>query len=293
MKDGKRITKYFEWIAVAALLIGLMYVSTQSSLIGNLKPETGVQKIISMTGTFVMIFLALAAHEAGHLMEGLRSGFRFELYVVGPFGFKREGDRVKMYFNRDMAYFGGVAATLPKDDNPKNAKVFARILLAGPIASLLFAVTCFVLAFAAGKPFGIVSYVGGIISLGLFFATTIPSRTGMFFTDRKRYQRLTRPGKDQEVELALLKIMGRYAKYGSYRNIDKSDIEILIDDELPFFQYYGLFNLICLQLENEGIAEEQVEKDYALLSENMSKNVVLSFDKEIALQKEKFQKSIG
>jgi hypothetical protein len=286
--NGK-ITKYAEWVTIAILLIGLMYISTRPVLIESLKPETGLQKIIVNVGIGLMIFLAIAAHEAGHLISGLMSGFRFELFVVGFLGFRREGDKVKIYFNKNMGYFGGVAGTMPTNNSPDNARKFGRALLAGPIASLVFALLCFGLAFAVGKPLGLILYTGGIISVFLFFATTVPSRTGMFFTDRKRYQRLITPGKDQDVELALIKIMGIYGRDSSYKNIDKADIEILIDDELPLFQYFGLFNLICYQLEVEGITDESVEARYALLSEKMSKNLVQGFDKEIARQKETWQ----
>lgn len=103
----------------------------------------------------------------------------------------------------------------------------------------------------------------------------------MFFTDRKRYQRLVRPGKDQQVELAILRIMGKYSKDNSYKNVDRKDIAVLVEDELPFIQYYGLFNLICYQMENEGLIDDETNKDYEKLSKKMSKSVVLSFNSEI------------
>jgi hypothetical protein len=108
----------------------------------------------------------------------------------------------------------------------------------------------------------------------------------MFFTDRKRYQRLVISGKDQQVELAILRIMGRVSSDKSYKNIDEKDLAILTSDELPFFKFYGLFNLICYQIEMNQVAEEQVLKEYQLLSEKMPQHLKASLDKEIASFKE-------
>ena len=143
-----------------------------------------------------MIFVVLGVHEMGHLLIGLQQGFRFQLFVVGPLGIKREEERVKVYFNTNIGYYGGLAATTPVGDHPDNAKKFARILIAGPLASLLLALLFFGLAPLIGRPFGILFFIGSAISMAIFFATTIPSQTGMFFTDRKRYQRLITPGKN-------------------------------------------------------------------------------------------------
>ncbi|GAB5551417.1 MAG: hypothetical protein Sapg2KO_10080 [Saprospiraceae bacterium] len=281
MKKESKYLKYLEWAFMLILFLGMLIITKESALLDSLKPDSKAEKTILMLGIIVMVFIVLAVHELGHLLVGLVNGFRFELYVIGPLGIKRENDQVKTYLNKNLAYYGGIAATSPIDNNKDNAKKFARILLAGPIASVLFAIICFVIAFLVGKPLGIVFYTGGLMSIGIFLATTIPSRTGMFFTDRKRYQRLVRPGKDQEVELALLSIMGQYAKDNSYKNIDWNDINTLITDQLPFIQFFGLFNLICYQLETNGVIEEETTKAYEKTAENMSKQMVNAFNQEI------------
>ena len=240
-----------------------------------------------IVGIILMAFAVLAVHELGHLIIGLQQGFRFELFVVGPLGIKRENDKVKIYLNKNLGYYGGVAATSPIDDSPENAKKFAKILLAGPITSLVFAIVSFLLAYFIGNPLGKLFFSGGAISIAIFLATTVPSKTGMFFTDRKRYQRLSTPGKDQDVELAMLRIMGGFSKNNSYKNIDQNDISILVSDELPFIKFYGLFNLVCQQLENNKIVDEEVLEQYENCSKKMSKSIVSAFNKEIEKYKEK------
>ena len=40
-----------------------------------------------------MAFVVLGVHELGHLIAGLVQGFRFELFVVGPLGIRREEEK--------------------------------------------------------------------------------------------------------------------------------------------------------------------------------------------------------
>lgn len=289
MKKESKYLKYLEWLVLLLALLGMMAITTNLDWLDQLKPRSSAEKIIMIVGLLIMTFLVLAVHELGHLVMGLANGFRFEFYIVGPLGIRRENDRVKIYLNKNLGYYGGVASTTPVDNHPANAKKFAQVLLAGPIASILFAILCFLLAYWAGKPLGFTLYTGGLISIGIFLVTTIPSRTGMFFTDRKRYQRLVKPGKDQQVELALLRIIGQYSKDHSYKNINPDDLHTLTEDQLPFIQFFGLFNLVCYQLETKGTIEEQTAKDYEATSKIMSKPMVNSFNQEI----EKFKATLS
>lgn len=281
MKNESKYTKYLEWGSMIVLLVGMMVITKELSFVKDLKPDTGPEKVVMIVGIILISMIVLAVHEAGHLVTGLLQGFRFELFVVGPFGIKRENNSIKLYLNTNLGYYGGVAATSPIDDQKANAKKFARILLAGPLTSVLFAVVCILLASWAGKPLGIIFYTGGLVSIGIFFATTIPSQTGMFFTDRKRYQRLVTPGKDQEVELAMLRIMGQYSKDNSYRNVDSTDINTLVSDDLPFIKFFGLFNQVCFQLENNGAAETAILHEYETMAKEMPKSLVVAFTNEI------------
>ena len=289
MKNHSKITQTIEIIVMLALIFAVLYFTKEAGFADDLKPETRFEKTINIFGIILMGFIVLGVHELGHLLTGLYNGFRFDLYVVGPLGIKSEQEKIKVYLNKELSLYGGVAATSPVNDDIENAKKFARILLAGPIASVLFAIICFALAYLVGKPFGMMLYTGGLISVAIFFATTIPSKTGMFFTDRKRYQRLVTPGPDQEVELAMLNIMGKYAKDNSYKNIDIKDINTLTNDDLPFVKFYGLFNLYCHELETKGHVSEETKNNYESHSKSMSKNLVAAFEKELTRFKDHIQ----
>ncbi len=281
MKKNK-YAQYVELLLLAVAVFGFMRLFSNSSLAKELKPETSEEQLILWVGLVAMIFVVLAVHELGHLLTGLFQGFRFQLFVVGPLGIKRdENEQVRVYFNTNLSYFGGVAATTPVEDHPANARKLAWVLLAGPLISLLFAALCYGLALWAGKPLGIVWYIGSAVSIAIFFATTLPSRTGMFFTDRKRFQRLITPGKDQDVEMAMLRIMGRFAKDQSYENVDQKDINELVEDQYPMIRFFGLFNLMCWQLERTGEVATSTQEQYDATSADVSKSLVKAFNQEI------------
>ncbi|MEL7124290.1 MAG: site-2 protease family protein [Bacteroidota bacterium] len=288
MSKPSKYTKYLEWIIMGALFFGLIFLSNQIGLLDDLKLSDDSNMFLVIIGGLLMLHLVLGVHELGHLLVGLVQGFRFELYVVGFLGIKREEEKVKVYFNKNLGYYGGVAATSPTDGSPDNAKKFARILLAGPIASILFAVICYVIALYSFGEWKFIFYLGALASIGIFIATTVPSRTGMFFTDRKRFQRLIKPGKDREIELAMLNIMGQFTKDNSYENIKKSDIELMTKDDTPFIRYFGLFNLICYQIERGEEADEETMAAFHATAEKMPKNLVTAFNNEIEKYRSKY-----
>ena len=53
------------------------------------------------------VFGAIALHELGHVLGMLAANFRVLLYVVGPLKISREGDRLRLRLNRDLALAGG------------------------------------------------------------------------------------------------------------------------------------------------------------------------------------------
>ena len=213
------------------------------------KPAPGV----FIFSTLVAMVTALAVHELGHLLTGLAQGFRFEMFVVFLLGIKRtaKGD-VKVYFNKNIGYMGGIAATVPTDPHADNRTKFARAIIAGPLASLGFALLCFTLIpFTANVLYALL-FVAGTCSIGIFFATTLPKKSGMFFTDRARYQRLISKGKSACTEAALLEIMAIAVKDNSCKNLPLEKIELLQDDDEAFMRFWGYYYEYYYYKENEN-----------------------------------------
>jgi hypothetical protein len=214
------------------------------------------------------LFAALAAHELGHLLTGLAQGFRFELFVVGPLGIKREEGKIKVYFNTNLGYMGGIAATMPVKERPDNRIRFARAILAGPLSSLLFAAICFAcLGFSHGafRSFWLVS---GACSLSLFFATTLPRKSGIFFTDRARYQRLTGNGAEAKAEEALLEILAKTTVEGNSKNISLTGTKLMKDDREPFIMFWGYYYEWQHYKDNENDDAAEEARQQLLLKKN-------------------------
>lgn len=282
--------KYFGFALAIILFFILIKLSNVIEFAKNTKVETQEDKIILIVGVIIIMHFVLLIHELGHVIMGLLQGFRFELLVVGLLGIKREEEKIKIYLNKNFGYYGGLGLTVPKDDSSDNLRKFANVILAGPIASIVFAVICFFVVNYLANPYGVIVFAAGLASFGIFLATTIPSRSGMFYTDRKRYQRLIKAGKDQEVELAMLTILGSYAKNQSYKDIKKEVFDVLIIDNDSFVKHYGLFNLICWQIEHEGAIEDKVKEEYNEISKKLNKNMVKSHNDEIQKYSDKIQK---
>ena len=241
-------------------------------------------KLLEIFGGILIMFFVIGVHELGHLITGLVQGFRFELYVIGPLGIKRENNKIKIYLNKNLQYYGGVAATLPKKDDPANSRKLANILLAGPIASLVLAFIFGILYFSLNSPSKLIA-ICAIGSMGIFLVTTLPSKTGMFFTDRKRFQRLTSTGPEREVELAVLRILGNYGKDNSYINVEAHDIDTMISDD--HYKYLGLFTKLTYQFEKNGEFDLETQKEFEELSKGMPKFLVKTSNKELEKLKNK------
>ena len=281
--------KYFGFALATILFFILIKLSNVIEFAKNMKVETQEDKIILIIGVIIIMHFVLFIHELGHVVMGLLQGFRFELLVVGLLGIKREEEKIKIYLNKNFGYYGGLGLTVPKDDSPDNLRKFANVLLAGPIASIVFTVMCFFMVNYLANPYGVIVFTAGLASFGIFLATTIPSRSGMFYTDRKRYQRLITAGKDQDVELAMLTVLGSFVKNQSYKDIKKEVFDVLITDNDLFVKHYGLFNFIFWQIEHEGAIDDKVKEEYNQISKKLNKNMVKSYNDEIQKYAEKLK----
>ena len=271
-----------EGIVALAILALLFVLLNPDNVLGEYKLRFWWQNAYLWLGIVVGAFVVLGIHELGHLLVGLREGFQFQLFVVGPLGVRRGERGIEWYLNRDVNYYGGVAATSPRTDAENNATKFARVLLAGPLASLLLGVALILLAWwLHSGVLAMVVYTAGMISFAIFVATTVPSRTGAFYTDRARYQRLTQPGIAQEEELAILHLMGSYAQHNSYRHVQPDRIDQLTRSEDDFMRYYGWFNQVAYEHQVIGSIDELSLRRYRNTSRKVSPAMVKVFDQEL------------
>lgn len=235
-------------------------------LLSRIFPEGGKPGLLLFLVILIgPLFLALAAHELGHLLAGLLQGFRFELFIVGPLGIKRDNGKIKIYLNKSLGMMGGMAATVPTSVHPDNRKKFARLILWGPLASILFAAISFgALALTVPGAMRFFWLMAGACSFGLALATTIPRKSGVFFTDRGRYQRLMDRGKAGRNEEALLTIIAQNIMDNSCVNISVEQALQLQEDDESFVQFWGYFYEYSYYADNQMDEEAAVAKEKLL-----------------------------
>lgn len=204
----------------------------------NGEKPSGLMLVLSLFFGFIA---TLAVHELGHVFMGLATGFRFELFVVFLLGVKRTEHGVKPYLNTNAGYMGGVAATIPTTPGPDNRRKFAWMILAGPLASLLFSLLCLLALLYTSNVLYTFFFVCCPMSFAIFLATTLPKKTGMFFTDRARYQRLMGNGPAARSEESLLNIIAQTTADNSCANVSLSDTDTLKQDTDAITRFWGYY----------------------------------------------------
>ena len=156
--------------------------------------------IIILASIFFYV-ISCTVHELGHILMGIKEGFKFYLLVVGPFGFKRdENDKIVFYIEKDVTLWGGLGATLPTNDDADNYRKFGRVLLAGPFASIIFGLIWLPLAIITKNIFLILL---SAMSLAIGIVCLLPLRNGAFYTDGGRWLRMHKKEKTRAVEMAI------------------------------------------------------------------------------------------
>jgi hypothetical protein len=220
---------------------------------------------IALPIILVAVLLAMAVHELGHLFTGMAQGFRFELFVVGLLGIKRDQGRIKVYLNKNVGMMGGMAATMPTVQHPDNRKKFARLILAGPVTSLLYGFICIGIAYMSVPIVAFFFFTSGACSIALFFATTLPTKTGIYFTDRARYFRMISKGKEGDSEEALIQIIAQSVADSHHKNISLQNVLTLQQDDTPFMKFWGFYYEHLYYKENE-IADKAASTKETLMA---------------------------
>ena len=229
---------------VSLLIFALTYVLLEPIYIDKFLPRSKIEAIIYFPTIIFAPISALAIHELGHLITGIVLGQKFKLFVVAFFGVEENNGKIKIFLNKNLAYFGGIMAVVPKSINDINYKIFAKILISGPITSFLYGIFCLLIFFNFDTYLNSFFGLSALTSLGLFLATTIPNKSGIMFTDRKRFQRLISKGKSQDAEIAMYQILSQSIIENSFKNIDIEKTYIVekdVDFEMKFWAEYLRF----------------------------------------------------
>lgn len=192
--------------------------------------------------TAILCYLASGViHELGHIIVGLINGWKFYLLVIGPFGIKSdEGGNIRIYFEKRIAMWGGVGGTLPKEANEKNIKIWSKVLLGGPVASILMGIIFLPVGIITQS---IVFLLLGMmpLAMGIICILPLPLKTGILYSDGGRWSRLHRGGQEADEEIALFKLTENQNTGGDLSKIDYNIIESLLRSKEAGINYYGYY----------------------------------------------------
>src|SRR6056297_1656258 len=180
-------------------------------------------------------------HELGHIIIGLMNGWKFSLVILGPLGLKvDENGHIKVYFEKRISLWGGVGGTLPKEMKEDNIKIWSKILLGGPLASIIMGVIFL--------PLGIIKeniiflLLGAMpLAMGIVSILPLPLKTGILYTDGGRWSRLHKGGQEADEEIALFKFTEYQITTEDFSKLDVNCIDSLLKSKELSINYYGYY----------------------------------------------------
>jgi hypothetical protein len=199
----------------------------------------------------LLLYVVLIIHECGHLLGGRLVGSRFMLLIVGPLRILREQRGIRVGLNKNLAAYGGMAASMPQGEQNIQRKMLVMVA-GGPVASLLFALLAGGLGLWPGllpKVVALLFVITALLSALIFVGTSIPTYTGGFFTDGARILMLLKGGPGVErwsanTLLNSLVLAGRLPREWSPVLLQKSTAipDGTLDDAVgcSFAYYYNL-----------------------------------------------------
>lgn len=186
-------------------------------------------------------FISGIIHELGHIIVGLVNGWKFHLLVIGPLGIKSDvNGRIKFYFEKKIAMWGGFGCIAPQDFSTNNIKIWSNVLIGGPLASIIFGILFVSLGIFTMKFFLIL--LGAIsLSMGVICILPIPLKTGITYSDGGRWSRLHRGGQEADEEIALFKLAENEITNDNFSKIDSKNIQSLIQSKNIDIGYLGYY----------------------------------------------------
>ncbi|GMQ57474.1 hypothetical protein AN1V17_18690 [Vallitalea sediminicola] len=210
-------------------------------------------------------------HELGHIVMGLMNGWKFYMLVIGPFEWKREkpNEKVRFFLEKNIMMWGGMGGSYPINTSKDNLKIWSKVLIAGPIASIIIGITMIPIAIITGNLF-FSMLVFMPISMGIVSGFPLPLKTGFLYTDGGRWIRLKRGNQEAAEEKALFLITENSMINGENSLPDEEVIVPLLNSINPSIQYYGLYYHYMLSKSNDN----QTDMNYALTKMNELKTKV-------------------
>lgn len=223
--------------------------------------------------SIICYFISSIVHELGHVIVGLINGWKFYMLVIGPFEWKRESlnEKVKFQIEKNVIMWGGMGGTFPTNDKENNLKIWSKVLIAGPLASIIMGITFLPIALITKNLFALLlSFMP--LAMGIMCGLPIPIKTGFLYTDGGRWSRLRKTGQEADEEQALFKLMECSVLYGENvpKTINIATIEPLLKSKNAEFQYYGHYYMYQISKYQQDTEQMDLQLKYM---KNLKKKV--------------------
>lgn len=224
------------------------------------------------------IIVSLYIHEFGHVFVGILYRWKLLYFVVGPIKFYRSDLKgsIKIGIETNILHWFGMGATVPRKKTSKNLKIWARVLLAGPVFSLIGSAAFFGCAFVY-KSFALLMI--GLVSLAIGLFNLVPSklRTGLFYNDGTRSKRIKGGGAAADEEAAIMSIIEKSVVFGEEAVYENEDCVALTGSSDPIYQYYGYYILYSSAVHHDRDAADTYRMQMEQLKKAVPKAVVNMF----------------
>lgn len=209
--QAKRPTPWWAMIASALLGGALSYVVITMALDAELLRALVAMPPLQAAGfaavALVLVWLALLAHEAGHLWGGVWGDLRPVLLLGGPLRLSFEGRAMRVGYNPELSTWGGLAVAVPQGEEVGRRAV-ALMVAGGPCASLLLALTAWWMPADGVMVRGWWSFLA-LISGAIAVGTLLPMSLGGYVSDGRQLLQVWRGSPDSVHRLQLAALMGQ------------------------------------------------------------------------------------
>ena len=197
--EGKKKIQWQQYIAVAIFMLigGVCGVLMAQYIDKNARPDTSaLEKLFSLAclfvGMYVAIFIQLIIHEAGHLVFGLVSGYKFSSFRIFSFMWVKENEKIRLR-RLSIAGTGGQCLMSPPD--MKDGKIPLVLYNLGGSLMNVIASALFFALYILTKDTSILStmlLMCAIVGVAIAIMNGVPMRLGTVDNDGYNAFSLTR-----------------------------------------------------------------------------------------------------
>lgn len=216
--------------------------------------------VVLLLSAVACYFIATMIHELGHIVCGLFYHWKLFMLVVGPLKIYREtlNSKIKIGIERNIIMWCGVGGTLPIKKSEDNIKIWGKILLAGPITSIVFGLIILPF-FVITKNVVLLMLCLMPIAIGVMCLIPMNMKTGLLYNDGTRYKRINNGGQEELEEKALFQLSELSILDGEDVIYPASLIRILLNSKDTELNYYGYYFLYRNAKRNSNLEEIELQ----------------------------------